>query len=120
MAWEHHPPRACPRQLRNGSTLVNRCGGRMVFGVNRKLIMPLALMVVFALSRVPGMLPQNFSAAYALLFCAGVYFSGKSAWWVPLTTLLVTDFLLDLYYLHLGWHVFTLPTLKYQLINYLA
>ena len=47
-------------------------------------------MVVFALSRVPGMLPQNFSAAYGLLFCAGVYFSGRSAWWVPLTTLLVT------------------------------
>jgi hypothetical protein len=85
-----------------------------------KNLWPLALMVVFALSRVPGMLPQNFSAAYALLFCAGVYFSGRLAWWVPLTTLLVTDFLLDLYYLHLGWHVFTLPTLKYQFINYVA
>ena len=85
-----------------------------------KNLWPLALMVVFALSRVPGMLPQNFSAAYALVFCAGVYFSGKSAWWVPLTTLLVTDFLLDLYYLHLGVHVFALPTLKYQLTNYLA
>ncbi len=81
-----------------------------------KNLWPLALMVVFALSRVPGMLPQNFSAAYGLLFCAGVYFSGRSAWWLPLTTLVVTDFLLDLYYLHLGWPVSVLPTL----INYIA
>lgn len=81
---------------------------------------PLALMIVFALSRVPGMLPQNFSAAYALVFCAGVYFSGKAAWWVPITTLLVTDIFLDLYYLHLGWPVFKLPNLESQLINYVA
>jgi hypothetical protein len=85
-----------------------------------KLLLPLTLMVVFALSRVPGMLPQSFSAAYALLFCGGVYFSGRWAWWVPLTTLLVTDILLDFYYLHLGFPVFALPTLKYQLFNYVA
>jgi hypothetical protein len=85
-----------------------------------KLILPLALMVVFALSRVPGMLPQNFSAAYALLFCAGVYFSGRMAWWLPLATMFLTDVALDLYYLHLGWAVFDLPSLKYQLINYVA
>src|ERR1041385_2364778 len=75
-------------------------------------------MLVFALSRIPGMLPQNFSAAYALTFCAGVYFSGRAAWWLPLATLFVTDIGLDLYYLHLGWPVFALPTLKYQLFNY--
>ena len=88
----------------------------MLAWMKGKNLWPLALMVVFALSRVPGMLPQNFSAAYGLLFCAGVYFSGRLAWWMPLTTLLVTDFLLDLYYLHLGWPVFILPTL----INYSA
>jgi hypothetical protein len=85
-----------------------------------KMVLPLALMVVFALSRVPGMLPQNFSAAYALLFCAGVYFYGRLAWWLPLAILLLTDIALDFYYLHLGWHVFDVPTLKYQLINYVA
>src|SRR5260221_6801634 len=84
------------------------------------MLWPFTLMVVVALSRVPGMLPQNFSAAYALVFCAGVYFSGRSAWWVPLTTLLITDVLLDLYYLHLGFNVFTLPTLRAQVVNYLA
>jgi hypothetical protein len=86
-----------------------------------KILCPLALMVVFALSRVPGMLPPNFSAAYALLFCAGVYFSGRLGWWLPLATMLVTDIALDLYYrFYLGWHVFEIPTLKYQLINYVA
>ncbi len=84
-----------------------------------KMLMPIALMVVFALSRLPGMLPQNFSAAYALAFCAGVYFPGTMAWWLPISTLLLTDIGLDLYYAtYLGWHVFELPVLKYQLFNY--
>src|SRR5438552_9714610 len=93
---------------------------RMLPDVKGKLVLPIALMVVFALSRIPGMLPQNFSAAYTLAFCAGVYFSGRTAWWLPLGTLLVTDIGLDLYYLHLGWNVFELPVLKYQLFNYAA
>ena len=89
--------------------------------VKGKLVMPLALMLVFALSRIPGMLPQNFSAAYALAFCAGVYFSRSMAWWLPLATLLVTDIGLNCYYrFYLGWHVFDLPILKYQLFNYAA
>ena len=80
---------------------------------------PLALMLVFALSRIPGMLPQNFSAAYALVFCAGVYFSGAVGWWLPFTTLLVTDLGLDLYYrFYLNYQVFEIPTLKYQLFKF--
>jgi len=79
------------------------------------------VMLVFALSRIPGMLPQNFSAAYALAFCAGVFFRGRMAWWFPLTILLVTDIGLNLYYwLCLGYHVWDLPVLKYQLLNYVA
>jgi len=100
--------------------LVIRRFGRMLNSMKGKLLLPLALMLVFALSRIPGMLPQNFSAAYALVFCAGVYFSGRVGWWLPLGTLLLTDIALDLYYLSLGWHVFDLPTIKYQLINYVA
>lgn len=57
-------------------------------------------MVVFALSRVPGMLPQNFSAAYALAFCGGVYFPKRLAWWLPLGTLLATNIGLNLFYYH--------------------
>jgi hypothetical protein len=83
--------------------------------------LPFALMLVFALSRIPGMLPQNFSAAYALAFCAGVFVTGARAWWLPLVTLLVTDIALNCYYwLALGYHVWELPVLKYQLFNYAA
>jgi hypothetical protein len=93
----------------------------MLGSVKGNLALPLSLMLVFALSRVPGMLPQNFSAAYALAFCAGVYFAGQLAWWLPLGTLLVTDIGLNCYYkFYLGWQVFDLPILKYQVFNYVA
>lgn len=94
------------------------CGSRMLLGVKGRLLMPVALMVVFALSRIPGMLPENFSAAYAIAFCAGVYFTGAMAWWLPLLTLLLTDIGLNIYYLYLGWDVFNLPILKYQIFVY--
>ncbi len=68
--------------------------------VKRSFILPLALMLVFALSRIPGVLPQNFSAAYALAFCGGLYFSRHMAWWLPLGTLLATDILLNVFYYH--------------------
>ena len=63
-------------------------------------LLPALLMLVFALSRIPGVLPQNFSAAYALAFCGGVYFTGAMAWWLPLGTLFATDVLLNVFYYH--------------------
>jgi hypothetical protein len=63
-------------------------------------LLPVLLVLVFALSRIPGVLPQNFSAAYALAFCGGVYFSGAMAWWLPLGALLGTDVLLNVFYYH--------------------
>ena len=69
--------------------------------------LPIALMAVFALTRWPGLLPQNFSAAYALAFCAGVYFPRRLAWWLPLGTLFLTNVLLNLFYYHapvLDWY----------------
>ena len=71
--------------------------------VKGKLGSLLLFMLVFALSRIPSMLSQefaNFSAAYALAFCGGLYFSGAMAWWLPLGTLLGTDVLLNLFYYH--------------------
>ena len=62
--------------------------------VKMKLVFPSLLMVVFALSRWPGMLPANFSAAYAIMFCAGLYFPGVWAWALPLVTLALSDLLL--------------------------
>lgn len=70
----------------------------MLRSVKEKIFLPLALVVVFALSRIPGMMPPNFSAAYALAFCAGVYFTGKMAWWLPLSALVLTDLGLNFYY----------------------
>lgn len=65
-------------------------------------LLPFALVLVFALSRIPGLLPQNFSAAYALAFCGGLYFSRHMAWWLPLGTLVVTDVLLNVFYYHVS------------------
>jgi hypothetical protein len=43
-------------------------------------LLPFALVLVFALSRWPGVLPLNFSAAYALAFCGGLYFAPHGRW----------------------------------------
>ena len=80
----------------------------------RTFWLPLALMVAFALTRVPGVLPWNFSAAYALAFCAGVYLPRRMAWWLPLSVLLVTDVALHLFYYH------TNPVSVAMLVNYLG
>jgi len=84
-------------------------------------LLPVLLMVVLAISRIPGLLPQNFSAVYALMFCAGVFFTGSMAWWLPLGTLLLTDIALNCYYwLAKDIEVWRPDVLQYQLINYLA
>ncbi|MDB6066779.1 MAG: hypothetical protein JWR26_2987 [Pedosphaera sp.] len=81
--------------------------------VRAKILLPILLMIVFAATRWPGLLPWNFSAAYALMFCAGVYFPKRLVWWLPFTTMFVTDVLLNLY-----WKA---PILGPEMIgNYLA
>lgn len=61
-------------------------------------VLAVVLMVVFACTRWPGVLPQNFSAAYALAFCAGVFFPRRLTWWLPMLTLFVTDLILNVFY----------------------
>jgi hypothetical protein len=63
-----------------------------------KHVLPVVLMLVFALTRIPGLMPHNFSAVYGLVFCAGVYLAGGMAWWLPLSVLAVTDLLLNWHY----------------------
>ena len=63
----------------------------------RKIWLPLLLMLIFAVSRWPGMLPQNFSAAHALLFCAAFWLPGWMGWVMPLATIIVTDILLNVF-----------------------
>jgi hypothetical protein len=69
-------------------------------GVKGKLLWPLALIFILALSRWPGAMPQNFSAAYALCFCAGLYLPRRLAWTVPFGVMLLTDLLLSFVYYH--------------------
>ena len=63
----------------------------------RKIWLPLLLTLIFAVSRWPGMLPQNFSAAHALLFCAAFWLPGWMGWVLPLATIIVTDILLNVF-----------------------
>jgi len=73
------------------------------------------LMVVFSLTRWPGLMPANFSAAYGLAFCAGVFLPNPIAWWLPLTALAVSDLVINSYYFFaLGVDSFQI----YQFINY--
>jgi hypothetical protein len=65
-----------------------------------KFLLPAIFILVFALSRIPGLMPWNFSVAYAFAFCAGVYFRGAVKWWLPLGVMLVTDVALDVFYYH--------------------
>jgi hypothetical protein len=85
-----------------------------------KLLLPVIFVAVFALSRIPGLLPLNFSVAYAFAFCAGVYFRGALAWWLPLGVMLATDLGLNCYYASHGVQVWDLPDLENVFFNYAA
>lgn len=53
-------------------------------------------------------MPWNFSAAYALMFCAGVYFPKRLVWWLPFATMLITDIALNFYHhTHYGSPIFS-------------
>jgi len=77
-------------------------------------VLPTILLVVFALTRWPGVMPPNFSAAYALVFCAAIYFPGRLGWFLPIGILLLSDVIMNTFYY--GVSTFTLFTLG----NYVA
>jgi hypothetical protein len=91
--------------------------------VKKQTVCALVLMLVFAVSRWPGFMPSNFSAAYALAFCAGLYFPTLIAWVMPLATLLVTDVLLNVLvyskYPGFSWNDF-IPGILPNYIGYAA
>jgi len=78
--------------------------------------LPIVLMVAFALTRWPGLLPWNFSAFYALAFCGGVFLPRRLAWWLPLVTLAITDVLLNIWHTSKGYNAWQ-PEI---LFNYVA
>jgi hypothetical protein len=86
------------------------------------MLLPVLFIVVFAVSRIPGLMPQNFSVAYAFAFCAGVYFRGAAAWWLPLGVMAATDIGLNIYYQHAkpSDHVWSAPNLANLAFNYAA
>lgn len=65
-------------------------------------------------------MPENFSLAYAVMFCAGVFFPGRRAWLAPLAVLLITDLALNLHYHGKGYSVFNAGMLLYLAGNYLG
>ena len=71
--------------------------------------LPVLLMLVFAVSLWPGILPPNFNAATAIAFCGAIYFRGSMAWWLPLGVLVGMDLVLNLFYYHVS--LFTFETL---------
>ena len=74
---------------------------------------------VMALTRWPGLMPPNFSAAYAFVFCAGALLPGTRAWTMPIGVMLATDLALNAYYQFArGWDVFTLAGAALLLANY--
>ncbi|MGO8765704.1 MAG: DUF6580 family putative transport protein [Limisphaerales bacterium] len=75
-------------------------------------VLPVLFIAVLALSRIPHLLPPNFSVVYAFMFCAGVYFPKRLAWWLPLGTMLATDLALNIFYYHVP------PLSVYLLVNY--
>jgi hypothetical protein len=74
-----------------------------------KIILPIVLMIVLAISMWPGVAQpmasllglgegQNFSTAYALAFCAGVYFPRRLRWSLTLGMLIIVNVLTNLHY----------------------
>ena len=88
--------------------------------MKRKILLPAIFIAVFALSRIPGLMPANFSVAYAFAFCAGVFFRGPMGWWLPLGVMLATDVGLNFYYQTQGVSVWSAAGLEKLAFNYLA
>ncbi len=74
-----------------------------------KFLLPAILMVMLAISMWPGMSEPlaralgltnglNFSAAYALAFCAGVYFPSRLKWALPLAMFIAINILTNIHY----------------------
>lgn len=81
--------------------------------MKRTVIIPALLLVAFALTRWPGVMPVNFSLGYALVFCSGA-FPKRLPWWAVFGTLVGTDIGLNVLY-------YQRPPLEdYHLLNYVG
>ena len=94
-----------------------RSGYPLLVNAPWKSSLPYVFMALAALSRWPGLFPQNFSAIYAVAFCAGAFFCGPKKWVLPFGTLLISDLALNSYYYFVK-HVDAFQ--PFQLFNYAA
>ncbi len=76
------------------------------------VVMPVILLIAFAVTRWPDFMPPNFSAAYALAFCAGAYFPARYVLWVPLVVMLGSDMIINVFYYKVA------PVGSYMLVSY--
>jgi len=93
--------------------------------VNRKILLAVIFIAVFAASRIPQLMPSNFAVVYAFAFCSGVFFKGRQGWWVPLAVIFITDLGLNFYYQHTNpaasvWSAANLANLGFNYLAYLA
>jgi len=89
--------------------------------MKKQTLCAIILMIGLALTRWPGLMPANFSAVCALVFCAAVYFPGRLAWSLILPVLLLTDILLNMHYGASPFHIYMLPNyLSYACILWLG
>ena len=95
----------------------------MIALVKSKILLAAIFFAVFALSRIPGLMPLNFSVAYAFAFCSGVFFKDQRGWWLPLVCIIVTDIGLNFYYqykLHIEdvWSAANIANLVFNYVAY--
>lgn len=76
------------------------------------VVLPVLLLVAFAITRWPGFMPPNFSAAYALAFCAGAFIPARFVWWLPFVVMLVSDIIINIF------HYKVAPLGAYMLTSY--
>lgn len=85
--------------------------------MRKQTLWAILLMIGLALTRWPELMPANFSAVYALIFCAGVYLPRALGWGIILPTLLISDICLNLYYGYAPFHLYMVPNyLSYAII----
>jgi hypothetical protein len=93
--------------------------------VKSKILLPAIFIAVFALSRIPHVMPDNFSVVYAFAFCAGVFFQGRRGWWLPLAVIFASDIGLNFYYQYKNpdydvWSTANLANLAFNYAAYAA
>ena len=87
----------------------------------RNTWLPVLFVAAMVITRVPGILPPDFSAVYAFVFCAGVFLPGRMAWGVPLGVLFAADILLICYCrFSLAREVFSTLSLLHLASNYVG